>query len=98
MQPHLRPPYQPAHGQTPGRSTAHQPPSPSPKEAVNPSCITDHAGMSDISRYLVHREIVNSGLSKFGDHPENYWAWKSLFTSAIEGLRLTASEELDLLV
>lgn len=46
----------------------------------------------------MRREIVNSGLSKFDDHPENYWAWKSSFTSAIEGLRLTASEELDLLV
>lgn len=44
-QPHFRLPYQPARGQ----STAHQPPSPAPKEATNPSCTTDHAGMSDIT-------------------------------------------------
>lgn len=29
---------------------------------------------------------------------ENYWAWKSAFSSTIEGLDLTAAEELDLLV
>jgi len=53
--------------------------------------------MSEIARYLVRRELVNSGLSKFDDRPENYLAWKSSFKSALEGLSLTPSEELDLL-
>lgn len=94
MQAHLRPPCQPAHGKTHGRCSAHQSPSPPLKEAVNPTCTADHAGITDINRYLVRCEIVNSGLSKFNDHPENYWAWKSSFTNAIKVLRLTASEEL----
>lgn len=57
----------------------------------------DRAGMSDIARYLVRRELVNSGLTKFNDRPENYWAWKSSFCNAIVGLNLSAGEELDLL-
>lgn len=68
---------------------------------LNPAqqpCAADHTGMSDIARYLVRCKLVNSGLSKLDDHPENHRDWKSSFTNAIEGLRLTASLELDLLV
>lgn len=57
----------------------------------------DRSGMSEIAKYLVHRELVNASLIKFNDRPENFWAWKSSFLNAIEGLNLTASEELDLL-
>ena len=57
----------------------------------------DTTGMSDIARYLVRRELVNSGLVQFTDRPENYWAWKSSFCNVIAGLNLTAIEELDLL-
>ncbi|KAI4874288.1 hypothetical protein NFI96_026210, partial [Prochilodus magdalenae] len=46
----------------------------------------------------MRRELVHSGLTKFSDHPESYWAWKSSFKNATEGLYLTASEELDLLI
>jgi len=59
--------------------------------------VDDRTGMSDITRYLVRRELVNSGLIKFNDRPESYWAWKSSFYNAIGGLNLSASEELDLL-
>lgn len=58
---------------------------------------TDQAGMSEIARYLVRRELVTSGLSKFDDRPENYLAWKSSFINALEGLSITPIEELDLL-
>ncbi|KAE8281656.1 hypothetical protein D5F01_LYC20652 [Larimichthys crocea] len=34
----------------------------------------------------VRRELVNSGLIKFNDRPESYWAWKSSFHNAIGGL------------
>lgn len=57
----------------------------------------DRSGMSDITKYLLRRELVNSGLIKFNDRPESYWAWKSSFHNAIGGLNLSASEELDLL-
>ncbi len=54
--------------------------------------------MSEIARYLVRRELINSGLNKFDDRPENYLAWKSSFINVLEGLSLTLSEELDLLI
>ncbi len=51
----------------------------------------------DLAKYLLRRETVSTGLSKFDDQPENYWAWKASFLSATEDLNLTATEELDLL-
>ncbi len=41
--------------------------------------------------------MVSSGLMKFDDCPENYWAWKSSFQDVTKDLGLTAREELDLL-
>ncbi len=55
------------------------------------------AEISDLARFLARRELINVGLTKFDDHPENYWAWKSSFVNATSGLKLTSSEQLDLL-
>lgn len=52
---------------------------------------------SDLAKYLMRREMVSSGLLRFDDQPENYWAWKSSFQSAVWELNLTPQEELDLL-
>lgn len=57
----------------------------------------DHTGFGDIARFLARRELLSSGLTKFDDRPEGYWAWKSSFLNSIEGSGLTCSEELDLL-
>lgn len=92
----VSPVYQPANGQT-NSTPGHQSPSASPRK-VHSSCTTHYAGMSDITRYLARRQLFNSGLSKFDYHPENYWSWRTSFTGAREGLRLTHSKELDLLV
>ncbi len=56
------------------------------------------AEMSDLARFLARRELINVGLTKFDDHPVNYWAWKSSFLNATSGLKLTSSEQLDLLI
>lgn len=53
---------------------------------------------SDLSKYLIKREMVSSGLLKFDDCPENYWAWKASFVNLTRELNLTAREELDLMV
>ena len=53
--------------------------------------------MSDMARFLARRDLIHAGLAKFHYRPENYWAWKSSFENAKQGLFLTASEELDLL-
>ncbi|XP_075315887.1 uncharacterized protein LOC142375626 [Odontesthes bonariensis] len=52
---------------------------------------------SDLAKYLMRREMVSSGLLKFDDQPENYWAWKTSFQSAVWDLHLLPQEELDLL-
>lgn len=54
--------------------------------------------MTDLAKYLVRREMVSSGLLKFDDCPENYWAWKMSFQDVTKELDLTAREELDLLI
>ncbi|XP_034075900.1 uncharacterized protein LOC117548634 [Gymnodraco acuticeps] len=51
----------------------------------------------DLAKCLARNQLLTTGLSTFDDKPENYWAWKSSFKSAIAGLDLTAGEELDLL-
>lgn len=53
------------------------------------------AQMTDFAKHLVRREIVSSGLLKFDDCPENYWAWKTSFQDVTRELGLTAREELD---
>ena len=60
-------------------------------------CPHDPPGTSDLAKYLIRREMVSSGLLKFDDHPENYWAWKASFLSSTRDLNLTPREELDLL-
>ncbi len=53
--------------------------------------------MFELAKFLARRDLLTGGLSRF-NKPENYWAWKSSFCNAIEGLDLKPSEELDLLV
>lgn len=52
---------------------------------------------TDLAKYLIRREMISSGLLRFNDQPENYWAWKQSFHSSTEDLKLTSREELDLL-
>lgn len=35
--------------------------------------------MTDLTKYLIRREMVRLGLLKFDDYPENYWAGKTSF-------------------
>lgn len=58
----------------------------------------DDLNVNDFVRYLARRELVSTGLLKFNDKPQNYRAWKRSFQSAIRGLHLTSSEEMDLLL
>ncbi len=53
---------------------------------------------TDLTRHLIRRELVSSGLLTFDDCPENYWAWKTSFQSVTRDFNLTAREELDMLV
>ncbi|XP_072891002.1 uncharacterized protein [Hemitrygon akajei] len=50
-----------------------------------------------VARYFAQRDLVTSGLYQFDDKPENYRAWHSTFTNAIDGVQLRATQELDLM-
>ena len=49
-------------------------------------------------RYLPRRERVATGLLQFNDKPQNYRAWKRSLLTAVSGLHLEPSEEMDLLL
>ncbi|XP_072901672.1 uncharacterized protein [Hemitrygon akajei] len=51
-----------------------------------------------MAQYLARRDLITSGLYQFDDKPENYRAWYSTFTNAIDGVQLRATQELDLMV
>ncbi|XP_072898117.1 uncharacterized protein [Hemitrygon akajei] len=61
-----------------------------------PSARTPPADES-AARYFARRDLVTSGLYRFDDKPENYRAWYSTFTNAIDGFQLRATQELDLM-
>ncbi|XP_059802837.1 uncharacterized protein LOC132379182 [Hypanus sabinus] len=48
-------------------------------------------------QYLARRDLITSGLYQFDDKPENYCAWYSTFTNAIDGVQLSATQKLDLM-
>lgn len=52
---------------------------------------------ASVAKFLAKRDLVTNGLTKFTDRAEDYWAWRTSFCNAIEGLSLKPSEELDLL-
>lgn len=54
--------------------------------------------MIDFAKFLAHRELVTTVLSKFDDTPESFRAWQSLFLNATREVGLTYGEQLDLLV
>ncbi|XP_077342666.1 uncharacterized protein LOC143987648 [Lithobates pipiens] len=64
---------------------------------VPTKCQPEAAGATDVTKYLICREMVSFGLLKFDDHPENYWAWKSSFLSSTQDLNQKDREKLDLL-
>nr|XP_055046841.1 uncharacterized protein LOC129432444 [Misgurnus anguillicaudatus] len=57
----------------------------------------ENSEILNLAKFLARRDLLTAGLIKFDDKPENYLAWKSTFSNAIEDLNLKPSEELDLL-
>lgn len=59
-------------------------------------CSTTTPHVNDFTTYLLRKEMVNSGLFRFDDCPENYWAWKTSFYAVTSELNLTSREEINL--
>ncbi|KAK0143479.1 hypothetical protein N1851_018391 [Merluccius polli] len=64
---------------------------------VPQSSAPGHTGINYFAIYMARRELVTSGMTMFDDRPDNYWGWRSTFMNVIQGLKLTSTEELDLL-
>lgn len=98
---------------TPARDSGHpakpktpQHPHKSPLKATASSYVPVYAApissvipeTEHLARYLARRDLVSTSLYRFDDKPENYLAWQSSFSNATEGLGLTSTEMLDLLI
>lgn len=53
---------------------------------------------ADLAKFIARNQLVSTGLTKFDDKAENYWAWKASFYNAIDNIGLTVAEEIDLLI
>lgn len=73
-------------------------PHPLQHHQTHTNCNNESSHMNDFVRYLARRELVSTGLLQFNDKPQSYRAWRRSFQTAIRGLNLTPSEELDLLL
>ena len=80
---HQRPPYEVS---TPNLIT----------ESVNDPATVDQT--SEITRFLLHKEILLSGLTNFNDRAESYYVWKNSFKSVIDEAKVSDSQQLNLLV
>ncbi|XP_023812156.1 uncharacterized protein LOC111947642 [Oryzias latipes] len=77
---------------------SNRPPSPGFYGTNPPHQKSRNSNESDFIKYFARREIVASGLLQFNDEPQSFRAWKRSFVNAINGLDLTASEEMDLML
>ena len=53
---------------------------------------------SELTRFLLKKDLLLSRLSRFNDRPESYAVWKASFQSIMGELSVTPFEEMDLLV
>jgi hypothetical protein len=52
---------------------------------------------SEITRFLLHKEILLSGVTNFNNRAESYYVWNS-FKSVIDEAKVSDSQQLNLLV
>eukprot|EP00794_Sanderia_malayensis_P004326 gene4326-4899_t len=51
-----------------------------------------------LTKHLMKKELISTGLLKFDDNPANFRAWKASFKAATEDLELTEAQEINLVV
>lgn len=54
--------------------------------------------VSDLTRFLLKKDLLFSRFSHFNDKPETFTTWKTSFKGITEELQVTPFEEMDLLV
>lgn len=76
-------------------------PSPAPHTALpnhSPDLNEHSSPTADLAKFIVRSQLVSTGLTKFDDRAENYWAWKASFCNTIDNIGLTVGEETNLLI
>lgn len=66
--------------------------------AANPGAYPPNSVTSDLTRFLLKKDLLFSRLTAFNDKPEMYAVWKASFGNIMRELSVTAMEEMDLLV
>lgn len=56
------------------------------------------AQVTDVTRFLLRKDLLFSRLTNFNDRPESYSAWKHTFTCVVDELQIMDSEQIDLLI
>ncbi|XP_068116194.1 uncharacterized protein [Hyperolius riggenbachi] len=59
---------------------------------------SEKSEIEEVGKYMIRRELLNSGLTKFDDQPENYRGWRATFKTIIQNLEIEPIGELDLLI
>lgn len=83
------------------RGKVHGLPSPAPRPTSprHTSAQDGHSSQTaDLAKFITRNQIVSTGLMKFDDKAENYWAWKASFCNVIDNIGLSVAEETDLLI
>lgn len=58
----------------------------------------DSNQMSDMTKFLLRKDLLFSRLTTFNDKAESYHAWKASFKGIMEDLQVSDAEQIDLLV
>lgn len=64
----------------------------------SPSVTDQGAQVTDVTRFLLRKDLLFSRLTNFNDRPESYSAWKHSFSCVVNELQVMDSEQMDLLI
>ncbi|XP_055995796.1 uncharacterized protein LOC130046821 [Ostrea edulis] len=56
------------------------------------------AHVTDVTRFLLRKDLLFSRITNFNDRPESYSAWKHSFVCVVNELQVMDSEQMDLLI
>ena len=66
-----------------------------PDERLNPKI---PESVTDLTKFIIKKDLMLSRLYQFDDHPERYCSWKISFQNIVKELEVTVTEEIDLLL
>lgn len=60
--------------------------------------VRENSTMTELSKFLVKKDLLFSRLITFSDAPEKYISWKSSFKNIVQDLQISEREEMDLMI